>query len=409
MASEILNTLLILGAAQGLFLAVLLATKHTNSTANRLLAVAMLSFSLYILAGVYYAREYYLAVPAFIGASVPLPFAFGPIHYLYARTVSAGGHGFRKIWLLHFVPFALVVLYLTPFYLSTGSAKLAYLQALERNGPPADLNLIQQLLYPHGICYVLLTISLLRRHHRRLEDNFSSIEHINLRWLRNFTIGVAVVWALATALHLLELAGIVLGPIESRLTPVGVAILVYAAGYLGLRQPEIFHGHSSRRTPVVPGPGETLGTAMPGHGDAAEVSPSTPLDEGDDGAYQKSGLTESEAASLMDRLQRVMAEKRPYLDSQLTLQDLAEELAISPHNLSEVINTQAGKNFYDFVNGYRVEEAKRRLRDPRHANLTILAVATDSGFNSKATFNAFFKRSTGQTPSQYRAGPATPA
>ena len=104
-----------------------------------------------------------------------------------------------------------------------------------------------------------------------------------------------------------------------------------------------------------------------------------------------------------------MAETRPYLDSQLTLQDLAEELAISPHNLSEVINTQAGKNFYDFVNGYRVEEAKRRLRDPRHANLTILAVATDSGFNSKATFNAFFKRSTGQTPSQYRAGPATPA
>ncbi|HWA39961.1 MAG TPA: helix-turn-helix domain-containing protein, partial [Gemmatimonadales bacterium] len=81
----------------------------------------------------------------------------------------------------------------------------------------------------------------------------------------------------------------------------------------------------------------------------------------------------------------------------------AAETGMSPHNLSEVINTRGGKNFYDFVNTYRAEEAMRRLRDPKYANLTILAVAADSGFNSKSVFNAFFKEHTGQTPSQYRS------
>jgi AraC-like DNA-binding protein len=81
-------------------------------------------------------------------------------------------------------------------------------------------------------------------------------------------------------------------------------------------------------------------------------------------------------------------------------------MSISAHNLSEVINTQAGKNFYDFVNGYRVEAVMRRLRDPRYAHLTILALAEESGFNSKSTFNACFRRHTGLTPSQYRTEPA---
>jgi AraC-like DNA-binding protein len=109
----------------------------------------------------------------------------------------------------------------------------------------------------------------------------------------------------------------------------------------------------------------------------------------------------------MARLQEAMQRRSLHLRSGLTLQELAEEAGISPHNVSEVINTIAGQNFYDFVNGYRVEEAKRRLRDPQYRNLTILAIATDSGFNSKSVFNAFFKERTGQTPSQYRSTPSS--
>ena len=81
---------------------------------------------------------------------------------------------------------------------------------------------------------------------------------------------------------------------------------------------------------------------------------------------------------------------------------MAEALSVSPHNLSEMINTQLGKNFYDFVNGYRVEEVQRRLVDPGSAHLTVLALGLEAGFNSKSSFNAVFKKHTKMTPSQYR-------
>jgi hypothetical protein len=109
-AAEWVYLLLMLGAAQGVFLAVLLATKRTNVVANRLLAIVMLSFSLFIVQGVYYALEWYLTFPHFIGVSRPLVYLGSPLLYLYTRTVSEGGHSFNKKWLLHLVPFALVTL-----------------------------------------------------------------------------------------------------------------------------------------------------------------------------------------------------------------------------------------------------------------------------------------------------------
>jgi len=396
-SSEPLNTLLILGAAQGLFLAVLLTTRQTNSTANRLLAVSMAGFSVYIFEGVYYAREYYRAFPHLIGVSVPLIYLFGPILYLYAQSVSRGGHGLPRRSLLHLVPFLLVTLYLLPFFLRSGAAKISYLEALFRQGSPTDLTILQQLQYPYGILYVVLTIRLLRRHRAGLTDNFSSLEAINLLWLRNLTVGVAAIWALATGLHLLDLAGFGIGQMESSLTQLAVAVLVYSVGYFGLSQPEIFHGRigtsAGEVTRSLP-----LGTA----GGAPPEAQTTSDAEEDRSGYEKSGLTPAEADSLMQRLREVMTERQPYLKSGLTLQELAGELGISAHNLSEVINSRSGMNFYDFVNGYRVEEVMRRLGDARFVNFTILAVAADSGFNSKATFNAFFKRHTGLTPSRFR-------
>lgn len=412
MSIELINTLLMLGAGQGLFLAVVLATKRTNSAANKLLAVAMVAFSISILQHVYYAREYYYAYPHFIGVSVSLTFLFGPILYLYARTVSAGADTLRRTSLLHFVPFLLVILHFVPFYGQDGTAKLAFLHALLQDGPPVDVAIIEHLQYPHGISYVFLTFGVLSGHRARLRDNYSSIERINLLWLRNLTIGIAAVWMLATGLHLLDIAGLEIG-LESSLTPLAVSCLIYGVGYLGLRQPEIFHPPTQPRAAQ---PSEQLETDVEGafaqaareaplDSTAEEIQDGIPGGPTDDGSgYEKSGLTQAQAEARMRQLRRVMEEQQLFRRSLLTLQELAREMSISAHNLSEVINTQAGKNFYDFVNGYRVEEVMRRLRDPRYSHLTILALAEESGFNSKSTFNACFRRHTGLTPSQYRTG-----
>ena len=80
---------------------------------------------------------------------------------------------------------------------------------------------------------------------------------------------------------------------------------------------------------------------------------------------------------------------------------MAAKLGVHPNYLSQVINQRENKNFYDFVNTYRVAEFKRLISMPRNQHLTLLSVAFDCGFNSKSSFNRYFKKATGQTPSEY--------
>ena len=100
----------------------------------------------------------------------------------------------------------------------------------------------------------------------------------------------------------------------------------------------------------------------------------------------------------------LMERDRPWKDSELTLADLADRLNTTPHKLSEVLNSQVGQTFYDFVNGYRVREVQRRIVAGDAQARTILTLALDAGFASKSTFNLVFKKHTGQTPSDFRQG-----
>ena len=98
-----------------------------------------------------------------------------------------------------------------------------------------------------------------------------------------------------------------------------------------------------------------------------------------------------------------MATQKPFLANILTLEQLAKQLELSPRTLSNVINRHFELNFFEFINRYRVEEAKHLLQNPELNNKTMIEIMAESGFNSKATFNTFFKKLVGSTPSQYRA------
>ncbi|GAA4111437.1 hypothetical protein GCM10022393_09130 [Aquimarina addita] len=117
--------------------------------------------------------------------------------------------------------------------------------------------------------------------------------------------------------------------------------------------------------------------------------------------YQNSSLKEEQRQEFMEKILEIMATKRPYLDPKLTQNTLSEQLQISKHHFSEVININFGKNFYGFINLYRVEEAKKIINTD-DKNLTMIAIAYNSGFNSKASFNRVFKEVTGITPSEYK-------
>ncbi|MCB0847277.1 MAG: AraC family transcriptional regulator, partial [Bacteroidetes bacterium] len=116
--------------------------------------------------------------------------------------------------------------------------------------------------------------------------------------------------------------------------------------------------------------------------------------------YHTSGLNISSSDILQEIIAHVEAEKY-YLKSDGSLKDLAEELSLSPTYLSQIINTQAQQNFNDFINYYRIEEAKKRLMDKAYSHLSISGIGATVGFNSKSSFYSVFKKHTQLTPTAY--------
>ena len=113
-------------------------------------------------------------------------------------------------------------------------------------------------------------------------------------------------------------------------------------------------------------------------------------------------MTIEHAKEYETQLQNYMKIEKPFLDPELTIKDVADHLHISRHHITQVINEKLGKNFFTWINEYRVEEVKERLLNPDYSHLTIVAIAYDCGFNSKSAFNSIFKKETGRTPSEFR-------
>ncbi len=120
------------------------------------------------------------------------------------------------------------------------------------------------------------------------------------------------------------------------------------------------------------------------------------------GKYKGSSMNPIYIKECIKKLDYLMEIEKVYRDETISLQSLSEKLSITPHQLSRIINEKLNKNFPDFINTYRVEEAKKILADPRQTDRKILTIAFDVGFNTKVAFNTAFKKHTRMTPSQFR-------
>ena len=405
-----LHLIALLGAIQGVFLAGALVAKRSNRTANRLLAATMVAFSISLASVVYYAAGLEQVFPHFFGASHPMPFLYGPLIYLYAVTAADRSRRLTRRDALHLVPFLATVITGLPIYLMSGADKLALYQQLQRGEVPPLIAIATPLKFVSGVIYAPLTLIFLRRHRERVKDSYSSVERVNLRWLLWLGAAAAAIWALAVGFELVETAGIVRVGRGDDFIALGMAVLVYGIGYMGLRQPEVFRYETAEhRVPAELVVVERSASQSDGVDVAPEpAEPQSPtrlqMEESEPAAarYERSGLTDRDAARLGEALLTVMDRDCPWRDSDLTLADLADLLSTTPHKLSEVLNAQIGQTFYDFVNGYRVKEVQRRIAAGDAQRVTMLAIALDAGFASKSTFNVVFKKHTSRTPSDYR-------
>lgn len=393
MASLVPNIIL-LGAIQGTVLALQLSLHKRNSTANRLLAalVAVLSLALYVN---FFALSADEVVRMWVASlSQPLPYLFGPLLLLYCATLAGALPRLRWRHLMHFLPALLGWLYLWPrFYARDLSYQLAFMEKLQTGTPPLEVIVLDILKVSHGLTYVFLALLVLKRYRRSIENFHSDIAAIRLNWLMVVLLIHATVWSLAlVAFGLTIFSGIgMLSAGPQAVAPLGSAVFVFVTGYFALWQPQIIlHDSVEEESPEPETPPSTLVTGE------SDFPPK----------YQRNRLPVEEAQGHAQALRELMETEAPHRNAGLTLEELADMAALTEHELSQVINGQFHKNFYHFINEYRVRDVKAALKNPARADDSVLTIAFDAGFNSKTTFNTFFKRLTGMTPTAYRrSGP----
>ncbi len=226
--------------------------------------------------------------------------------------------------------------------------------------------------------YSVATFVIVNKHQRYLKTiiSYSSAKY-TLQWL----LGLSIIFYLSYLLvFIFGLMDILLNfmPFDPyELSFLGLTLFAFLYAFYGFKQPSIFE-------------------ELVGGFEKFEVKSHTLKKN-----YSRSGLKKKDIEKYTKLILEFMENDKPYLDRELSIGQMAKSLDISRHFITEIINNHIGKNFYVLINEYRVEEFKRRLKDPKYKNLTILAIAYDSGFNSKSAFNTIFKQMTGMTPSHY--------
>jgi AraC-like DNA-binding protein len=367
---EILETIFLLAAVQGILLAVVLLIRKQNHAANKILALATFFLSIDLLTAVYYSKGWYLDYPHLMGIAYPFPLSYGPFFYLYVKVVSKKADKFHGIDLLHFLPVVIVYLLCIPIFLYNGEQKIEFVNNMIHGIHSPMFTVFETILPIQGLVYTFFTFKIVREYDRKIKDEFSNIDLINLNWLKYITFLGLAIWFIVALVSFDR----ILTPSFHALVPIFMSIFIYSVGYKGLRQPEIFLNPS----------------AVPSEPPQSEK-------------YKRSGLSDKLAEEIKQELVSIMTSEKLYLDNDLTLQKLADRMNISSHNLSEVINSKLNLSYYDFINCYRVEEFKRRVVDPENEKYNLLSIAFDSGFKSKGTFNSIFKKLSGMTPSEYKS------
>ena len=373
-----------------------------------LIALPTLSVSQWMLgyAGWFDSRDAYSTVMFYVPWRAIL--LLGPGYYLYFRSLTNQEFGWRRLG-RHLLPGLLEL----GLFGAAAAYDLLWCRALKGQTLPdfygtkgAAATALDTLYLPESLLgyalllgYGLRVLADYRRYARYLNDNFSDPERLRFAGLRQLLVLQALVLTLGLLFTLLNqvfdfsydaawyffaLRGVLI---------YGLVVVGIQANYAAVTSPLRFEPGS-----LADGASQTPQVApMPVHPPSA-ASPDVPAP-----LASPDGLPATlppELLPLRDKLLALMHTSQPWLEPELTLSELAQRLRTNASLLSRVINMGCGQNFNDFVNTYRVAEARRKLADPRFAHYSLVGVALESGFNSKSTFNRVFKKLLGQAPSE---------
>lgn len=299
------------------------------------------------------------------------PFTFASLIYLYVQTLTNEKRRLTRRDLLLFVPVIIFYIYQFWAFAQTMAFKNWYEKAIHTP-------LISPFFTVASIIFNVVLLILCIRHYRQyrtwLEENFSDTERVKFDWLQNFLYVFTAILVLTALFNLTDNFIFRLSYMQFFWLSFANALAVYYLAIAGYLRSQTIELDFTRHTEIETAEAET----------------------------KKNPLSANDLENFKNRLQNIMQNDKPYLEPNLTLTDLSRLIGVNSTVLSYAINNGFGKNFNDFVNEFRITEVKNKLQNGGSENLTLLAVAFDCGFNSKATFNRAFKKFTGVSPKEFQ-------
>ena len=360
-----------------LFALFLITFKKGNKQSNTLLALFLLSYAAIPLDTlINYGAAFRAHV---IDISPNIFYIFGNAYWLeavlllfYVRSMIYKEFRLKKQDALLFVPFLLYCFYqINIWYLVDHSSKVAILN----NYQVAEEPLYSRFIGLFRECFRLfcgvLSLIELQRYQTKIKDQFANIESVDLTWLKILVIGFLFIKADAILVTLAMFSSFEFDVIIDYerlglISNYAVLLLISVLIFFSLSFSSVFKGIDTDKKDIV-------------------TIDKNPID-----------------IAVVNKVLEHMKTNKPYLNHLLTLENLANQLDMTSRFLSQIINRHFKQNFFEFINSYRINESKILLERSENTSTTILQILEQAGFNSKATFNTFFKKTVGLTPTQYR-------
>lgn len=357
------------GGLMGIVLFIVTLSKSQKSNAIKYsLASFLIVWSIVVLSGtlIYSGKVIYLI--HLFRLDSPIHYLMGPTVYFFTLSTLNPNFKFKKIHLLHLLPFLINFIEFLPYYLNTTDFKLSNYENLMKQG-----SVIMPVHYflktTSQLCYFVAQLFLFKKYQIKKILNHNS-NHYQVSW---FVLYFGSQFILTTTSFIDHFSGLHLFGDPYRFIIKMTAFFLYSIMVGLLFFPNLLYGNTTIEKEIKD-------------------------------KYSHSKLSNEAKIDILKNLNAFMkGENKPFLNEKIAMVEIAKILKVSTQQISQVINEKTNLNFNDFVNSFRIEEAKIMLLSNAYSKLTIDAIAQKSGFRSKSAFYVAFKKHTGNTPKEFIA------
>jgi AraC-like DNA-binding protein len=342
------------------------------------ITMALLLFmqSMIVIENVFYWSKLYTSYPYFYNITYPILLLFGPLVFFHIELVCKMTIS-KKQYLLHLIPFLVVLLLMIPFYFANGEMKLFHYKSIKWL---INIDIIPYFIMTHMTAYSALNFYKIKRHRYVGNINqwlllLNSLFSLYILCYIFYYFGSSYPWYSLSTDYFVSL---------------GSCLSIVAIIYFSLSHSNVFNGLHIN-DPISIGSTVSNSEMLQTNHNEPQIN-----------KYKNSSLSESARLNLAAGLNNLMHREKLYRENDLKLEILAQKLGTDRHYVSQVINQHFGVNFFEYINMLRIDEAKEMLHSSQAANLNIIEIAYQVGYNTKNTFNAAFKRIVGMTPTEYR-------